>query len=64
MASRPKWQRTGWWGEVIENGPYSEPLPISNEVWVTVVVIFFNGVVPWQITFGVKMQRPDEGSLN
>ena len=42
--------KTGWRGGVIENGPYNGPLPTSNnEVWVT-AVIFFNGVVIWQIT--------------
>ena len=51
-------------GGVLENWTYSGPLPISNYVWETTFTFFFNGVVPWQIIFGVKMQRPDEGDLN
>ena len=37
-----------YWGGVLDNGPYSEHLSAINVVWVT-AVIFFNGVVPWQI---------------
>ena len=37
-----------WTGGVLDNGPYIDLFPTSNEVWVT-VVIFSNGVVPWEI---------------
>ena len=33
-------------GGIIDNGPYIDPFPISNEVWIT-GGIFFNGIVPW-----------------
>jgi len=36
------------WGGVLDNGPYIDPFPTSNKVWVT-DGIFFNGVVPWEI---------------
>ena len=48
----PQGPKGGEWGDGVESlkmGPCSEPLDNCNEVWVT-TVIFFNGVVPWQIT--------------